>query len=117
VLIVEDLDNIDADMYRAMDWALAVIRKIQKDARTGTTPLHGCARWPVIVMRTKKGWTGIKELHGKPIEGSWRAHQVCFGIYLFVFIGLIFIYLFFFFFFVCRFQHQMSSTIKRSSLN
>ena len=73
---MEDMINIDADMYRAMDWALAVIRKIQKEAREGAAPLHGTPRWPVIVMRTPKGWTGIKELHGKPIEGSWRAHQV-----------------------------------------
>ena len=36
VLIVEDIDNIDADMYRAMDWALAAIKKIQKEARNDT---------------------------------------------------------------------------------
>src|SRR5262249_42726869 len=33
----------------------------------------GC---PMIVLRTPKGWTGPKELHGKPVEGTWRAHQV-----------------------------------------
>ncbi|HKT05151.1 MAG TPA: phosphoketolase family protein [Rugosimonospora sp.] len=33
-------------------------------------------QWPMIVLRTPKGWTGPKELHGTPIEGTWRAHQV-----------------------------------------
>jgi xylulose-5-phosphate/fructose-6-phosphate phosphoketolase len=32
--------------------------------------------WPMIVLRTPKGWTGPKELHGVPVEGTWRAHQV-----------------------------------------
>lgn len=71
------MHNIDADMYRAMDWALAVIKKIQKEAREGNKIISD-ARWPVIVMRTYKGWTGIKELHGKHIENTWRAHQVIF---------------------------------------
>lgn len=75
---MENMGHIDADMYRAMDWALAVIKKIQKEAREGEpnqTKLSA-ARWPVIIMKTDKGWTGIKELHGKHIEGTWRAHQV-----------------------------------------
>ncbi|MDT5037072.1 MAG: xylulose-5-phosphate/fructose-6-phosphate phosphoketolase [Micromonosporaceae bacterium] len=33
-------------------------------------------RWPMVVLRTPKGWTGPKELHGLPVEGTWRAHQV-----------------------------------------
>ncbi|GII20982.1 phosphoketolase family protein [Planosporangium mesophilum] len=33
-------------------------------------------RWPVIVFRTPKGWTGPKEVNGQPVEGTWRAHQV-----------------------------------------
>jgi len=33
-------------------------------------------RWPMIVLRTPKGWTGPKEVDGKPVEGTWRAHQV-----------------------------------------
>lgn len=78
VLIVEDMEHIDADMYRAMNWALAAIKKIQKEARESDTqvPNKGSVRWPVIVMKTYKGWTGIKELHGKKIENTWRAHQV-----------------------------------------
>src|ERR1700710_24444 len=33
-------------------------------------------RWPMIVLRTPKGWTGPKFVDGKPVEGTWRAHQV-----------------------------------------
>jgi xylulose-5-phosphate/fructose-6-phosphate phosphoketolase len=49
---VEDLEDIDSDLAGAMDWALAEIRKIQKDARTGTAQMK--PRWPVIIMRTPK---------------------------------------------------------------
>jgi xylulose-5-phosphate/fructose-6-phosphate phosphoketolase len=52
----------------------AAIRAIQADARArGVT---GRPRWPVIVLRTPKGWTGPKELDGLPVEGTFRAHQV-----------------------------------------
>ena len=50
------------------------IRAYQEEART-----HGftkAPRWPVIVLRTPKGWTGPKEVDGKPVEGTFRAHQV-----------------------------------------
>ncbi len=50
------------------------IRRIQEEART-----HGevrRARWPMIVLRTPKGWTGPKEVDGHKVEGFWRAHQV-----------------------------------------
>src|SRR5204863_964820 len=36
----------------------------------------GRPRWPMIVLRTPKGWTGPKEVDGLPVEGTWRAHQV-----------------------------------------
>ncbi|HET8851764.1 MAG TPA: phosphoketolase family protein [Ktedonobacteraceae bacterium] len=50
------------------------IRSIQADARTrGFT---GVPRWPAIILRTPKGWTGPKEVDGVPIEGTFRAHQV-----------------------------------------
>lgn len=66
--------NLDEGMIAAMDWAYKEIRNIQKAAREGekiAQPL-----WPVILMRSPKGMTGIKELDGKPIEGSYRSHQV-----------------------------------------
>jgi len=61
-------------MAAAMDRAFDMIRDIQFEAR-----IHGKAampRWPMIVLRTPKGWTGPKEVDGKKVEGFWRAHQV-----------------------------------------
>ena len=59
----------------ALDAALAEIAAIQTRAReTGAEPRR--PRWPMIVLRTPKGWTGPKEVDGLPVEGSWRSHQV-----------------------------------------
>jgi xylulose-5-phosphate/fructose-6-phosphate phosphoketolase len=59
----------------ALEAALAEIAAIQTRAReTGAEP--GRPRWPMIVLRTPKGWTGPKEVDGLPVEGSWRSHQV-----------------------------------------
>lgn len=71
---VEDLDDIDADMCRSMEWALDEIHKIQKAARSGKPIMK--PRWPVLIMRTPKGWGGPKKVHGQFIEGSFRSHQV-----------------------------------------
>jgi xylulose-5-phosphate/fructose-6-phosphate phosphoketolase len=59
----------------ALDAALAEIAAIQTHAReTGAEPRR--PRWPMIVLRTPKGWTGPKEIDGLPVENSWRSHQV-----------------------------------------
>src|SRR4051812_39033820 len=51
------------------------IRRIQQEARkSGKAPTR--ARWPMIVLRSPKGWTGPKEVDGHKVEGFWRAHQV-----------------------------------------
>ncbi|KAK3177083.1 hypothetical protein OEA41_008411 [Lepraria neglecta] len=71
---VEDLDDIDADMYRSMEWALDEIHQIQKAARSGKPIMK--PRWPVLIMRTPKGWGAPKKVHGEFVEGSFRAHQV-----------------------------------------
>ncbi|TDU79746.1 phosphoketolase family protein [Streptomyces sp. KS 21] len=64
-------------MARAMDEALDRIAAIQREARTaGTGPGREYARWPMIVLRTPKGWTGPATVDGDPVEGTWRAHQV-----------------------------------------
>ncbi|MFJ3201183.1 phosphoketolase [Streptomyces sp. NPDC086989] len=64
-------------MARAMDEALDRIAAIQRAARTaGTGPGREYARWPMIVLRTPKGWTGPATVDGDPVEGTWRAHQV-----------------------------------------
>lgn len=72
--VVDDLEDIDADLNNSMEWALSEIRKIQKAARSGKPIMK--PRWPVLIMRTPKGWSGPKKLHGEFIEGSFRAHQV-----------------------------------------
>jgi xylulose-5-phosphate/fructose-6-phosphate phosphoketolase len=63
----------------ALDTCYARIREIQKGARaTGSSTSKDSPRpsWPMIVLRTPKGWTGPKEVDGVPIEGTFRAHQV-----------------------------------------
>jgi xylulose-5-phosphate/fructose-6-phosphate phosphoketolase len=60
-----------------LDSILAQIRQIQNAARSrGETENLERPRWPMIVFRTPKGWTGPKFIDGKPVEGTWRAHQV-----------------------------------------
>ena len=61
-------------MAAAMDEAVQEIHEIQRDARAGGA--RGRPRWPMIVLRTPKGWTGPKVVDGVPIEGTYRAHQV-----------------------------------------
>jgi xylulose-5-phosphate/fructose-6-phosphate phosphoketolase len=61
-------------MAAALDECLGEIRAIQERARNGGDGEP--ARWPMIVLRTPKGWTGPAEVDGKPVEGTWRSHQV-----------------------------------------
>jgi xylulose-5-phosphate/fructose-6-phosphate phosphoketolase len=61
-------------MAFAMDAAIADIRAFQEDARSCLTTLR--PRWPVIVLRSPKGWTGPKVVDGVAIEGTFRSHQV-----------------------------------------
>ncbi|NKM69759.1 phosphoketolase family protein [Rhizobium laguerreae] len=67
------------DMHQQMaatfDRVFDHIREIQEEARNGKAP-DICPRWPMIVLRSPKGWTGPKEVDGKKVEGFWRAHQV-----------------------------------------
>ena len=58
----------------ALDEALDEIGEIQRAARVDGAEAR--PRWPMIVLRTPKGWTGPKEVDGLPVEGTWRAHQV-----------------------------------------
>ena len=71
---VEDLEDIDADLGQSMEWGLSEIRKIQKAARSGDPIMK--PRWPVLILRTPKGWGGPKKVHGEYMEGSFHAHQV-----------------------------------------
>ena len=60
----------------ALDEALDGIAEIQRRAREDGADAGADAVWPMIVMRTPKGWTGPKEVDGLPVEGTWRSHQV-----------------------------------------
>jgi xylulose-5-phosphate/fructose-6-phosphate phosphoketolase len=61
-------------MAATLDHVVEEIHSIQSDARSGNNA--GVPEWPMIVMRSPKGWTGPKTVDGKPVEGTWRAHQV-----------------------------------------
>jgi xylulose-5-phosphate/fructose-6-phosphate phosphoketolase len=60
-----------------LDTCVAKIRAIQTAARS--RGVRGTPRWPAIVMRTPKGWTGPKVVNGLPVEGTFRSHQVPLG--------------------------------------
>ncbi len=61
-------------MAGTLDAVVAEIRSIQDKARRGGD--QSMPAWPMIVLRSPKGWTGPKVVDGKQIEGTWRAHQV-----------------------------------------
>jgi xylulose-5-phosphate/fructose-6-phosphate phosphoketolase len=61
-------------MAETLEKAIGEIRAVQKAARSTNTAVR--PRWPMIVLRSPKGWTGPKEVKGHKVEGSWRAHQV-----------------------------------------
>ncbi|MET1063510.1 MAG: phosphoketolase family protein [Arthrobacter sp.] len=92
---VDDPDDAAAahrDFAAVLDRCLQEIRAIQADRRSGPPRQAGvetaggetgagaddapAARWPMIVLRSPKGWTGPKEVDGLPVEGTWRSHQV-----------------------------------------
>jgi xylulose-5-phosphate/fructose-6-phosphate phosphoketolase len=61
-------------MASTLDTIVEEIKAIQQNSRTGS--FVGEPTWPMIILRTPKGWTGPKIVDGKPVEGTWRAHQV-----------------------------------------
>jgi xylulose-5-phosphate/fructose-6-phosphate phosphoketolase len=61
-------------MASTLNTIVEQIKAIQENARAGQ--LDGLPAWPMIILRTPKGWTGPKIVDGKPVEGTWRAHQV-----------------------------------------
>src|SRR3954451_24621487 len=68
---------IHQTMAATLDEVITKIRTIQQEARTSGTATR--PRWPMIVLRSPKGWTGPKEIRGHKAEGSWRSHQVPFA--------------------------------------
>ncbi|HZV51906.1 MAG TPA: phosphoketolase family protein [Candidatus Dormibacteraeota bacterium] len=61
-------------MAATLDRVVEEIHDLQHAARQGRG--GGRPRWPMIVLRTPKGWTGPREVDGRPVEGTWRSHQV-----------------------------------------
>jgi len=77
VVAGDDPATMHQTFAATLDACLDRIAEIQQHARStgdATRPA-----WPMIVLRSPKGWTGPKEIDGKPVEGYWRSHQVPFG--------------------------------------
>jgi xylulose-5-phosphate/fructose-6-phosphate phosphoketolase len=70
----DDVELMHQEMARTLEDCVLEIRSIQEEARASGKPSR--QRWPMIVLRTPKGWTGPKEVDGHKVEGFWRAHQV-----------------------------------------
>ena len=70
----DDPANVHQQLATAFDEAFDQIAAIQRAARLDGEA--GRPLWPMIIMRTPKGWTGPKEVDGKRVEGTWRSHQV-----------------------------------------
>ncbi len=77
VVAGHDPEEMHQAFAAVLDRCLDRIAEIQSEARSGGRAVR--RPWPMIVLRSPKGWTGPKELDGKQIEGSWRAHQVPFA--------------------------------------
>jgi len=73
-----DPDSMHQAFAATLDRCLDEIHSIQTAARSGRGKA-GRPSWPMIVLRTPKGWTGPAEVDGKRMEGSWRSHQVPFA--------------------------------------
>ncbi|TLD43627.1 MAG: Xylulose-5-phosphate phosphoketolase [Candidatus Jettenia ecosi] len=67
-------EEMHQKMAATLEDCILEIRRIQREARSSGKPDR--ARWPMIVLRSPKGWTGPKEVDGHKVEGFWRAHQV-----------------------------------------
>src|SRR5712671_4048385 len=70
----DDPQQVHRSLAGALEAAYQQITLIQQEARLGGS--EGRPAWPVIVLRTPKGWTGPREVDGVPVEGTWRSHQV-----------------------------------------
>ncbi|BBU22761.1 phosphoketolase [Mycobacterium xenopi] len=66
--------NVHQQLAAALDEAFDAIADIQRRARRGDSAARPV--WPMIVLRTPKGWTGPKSVDGEQVEGTWRSHQV-----------------------------------------
>jgi xylulose-5-phosphate/fructose-6-phosphate phosphoketolase len=74
VVAGDDPADVHQRLAATLDAALDEIAAIQSAARSGGSAER--PRWPMIVLRTPKGWTGPAEVDGRPVEDTWRSHQV-----------------------------------------
>ncbi|WP_036489378.1 phosphoketolase [Myxosarcina sp. GI1] len=72
-----DPEMMHQKMAVVMEECIVKIREIQTEARSQNKAFR--PRWPMIILRTPKGWTGPKDVDGHKVEGFWRAHQVPMG--------------------------------------
>nr|WP_263975287.1 phosphoketolase family protein [Leptolyngbya sp. 7M] len=72
-----DPESMHQAMAATLDHCVTEIKRIQQEARSSGQAIR--PRWPMIVMRTPKGWTGPSEVDGRKVEGFWRSHQVPMG--------------------------------------
>jgi xylulose-5-phosphate/fructose-6-phosphate phosphoketolase len=70
----EEEDEVHREMWAALEWAHGEIGEIQRAARSGRWASR--PRWPMLILRTPKGWTAPAMLDGKPLEGTFHAHQI-----------------------------------------
>jgi len=76
-VVGDDPPLMHQQMVAVLDAVIQEIHAIQRAARQQKDSSR--PRWPMIVLRTPKGWTGPKEVDGQPVEGTWRSHQVPMG--------------------------------------
>ena len=76
VVAGDDPEQMHQQMASAVDACVEQIRSIQEQARHSSGPPISRPRWPMIILRTPKGWTGPKSVDGHKVEDFWRAHQV-----------------------------------------
>lgn len=72
--LIVDGRGLESKMLRAVEKAYKKIRRIQRDARENDDVMQ--AQWPMIILRSPKGWRGIHQFQGHAIEGSFRAHGI-----------------------------------------
>jgi xylulose-5-phosphate/fructose-6-phosphate phosphoketolase len=70
----DEPEQVHRELAAALDASLDAIAAIQEEARVEGKVAR--PRWPMIVLRTPKGWTGPHEVDGQQVEGTWRSHQV-----------------------------------------
>ena len=73
----DDPDEMHAKMAEVLEGCVLEIRAIQEKARSAPAgQIVERPKWPMIILRTPKGWTGPKKVDGHKVEGFWRAHQI-----------------------------------------